>query len=277
MAKSNVISFYYRYFSYILFYKYVEISKLFVDYIPNFEYNKIKKKIVNTISQKEKNMKVKRFIGGAYESNGYVLYHESKREITTNLSKEKNNSVGQLHAIIIDPGYSPKKFTSFLREKNLILDAVILTHHHYDHTGAIQGIMSEFEAEIMIHIDDADMYGKHIDRYLYDGDELVLNGEKIKIIHTPGHTKGGISILANDSKLMFTGDTIFLTELGRTDLTDGDEQTLMDTVNNIIENWDNSLNIYPGHGDGGVLGNIKKNNSEYNMLTRGRDRYVYFD
>ncbi len=223
-------------------------------------------------------MKVKRFIGGSFESNGYVLYHDIQEVETDTQSNNKDKTPSEeIHAIIIDPGYSPKKFTSFLHENNLVLDAIILTHHHNDHTGAIHGILCDFDAKVMIHTSDADMFGKHVDRYLNNGDVLFLNGEKLEIIHTPGHTKGGIAVLAKESKKLFSGDTLFLKELGRTDLEDGDEQELMNTVKNIIEKWDNELWIYPGHEEGGTLGSIKKNNLEYKMLLEGRDRYIYFN
>lgn len=191
-------------------------------------------------------MKIKRFIGGMLESNGYVLYQNDGGE-----------------ALIIDPGYNPKVFLAFLKEKQLRLKAILLTHHHYDHVGAVERIRGEIDCPVYLHRRDCDFYNKHVDVYMEDGDVFELEGEKIKVINTPGHTGGSVCFLSEKSKVCFTGDTIFNVDLGRTDLDNGSEEEMRDSIVNIIDKWSNDIMIYPGHGDGCTMKKVRSINKEF--------------
>ena len=103
--------------------------------------------------------------------------------------------------------------------------------------------------------------------YLKDGDILELGDgteriEKLEIIHTPGHTKGGICIMCPQSKVCFTGDTIFNVDLGRTDLEDGSDSDMAASIS-IINKWPNDITIYPGHGDPATMKTVRKINLEF--------------
>lgn len=191
-------------------------------------------------------MKIKRFIGGMLESNGYVIYQQEGGE-----------------AFLIDPGYNSKVFIEYIKEHSLVLKGILLTHHHYDHVGAVERIKDVLDCSVHLHRRDCDMYRKAVDVYMEDGDVLELEGEKIRVINTPGHTMGSVCFMSEKSKVCFTGDTIFNVDLGRTDLEDGSEKDMVNSILNIIDKWPNDIMIYPGHGDGCTMKKVRQINSEF--------------
>lgn len=198
-------------------------------------------------------MKIQRFTGGILESNGYVLYQ----------------SEGQT-SYIIDPGYNSKVYLDYLKKNNLKLEGILLTHHHYDHTGAVDRIKKELDCPVYMHRADCDMYKKPVDVYMEDGDVIDLGGEKLTVISTPGHTRGSVCFFSAKSRVAFTGDTIFNVDLGRTDLEDGSEEEMRHSIIDIIDRWDNDIMIYPGHGDGCTMKKVRKINKEFNDIVEKR-------
>ena len=191
-------------------------------------------------------MKIKRFTGGTLESNGYVLY-----------VREGGS------CFIIDPGYDPKVFLVYIRDMKLDLKGIILTHHHYDHTGAVDRIKNETGCPVYLHREDCDMYGTQVDVYMEDSDIIDLDGVQLEVIHTPGHTRGSVCIFDGKDRVCFTGDTIFNVDLGRTDLEDGSEEQMIRSITEIIDRWPNDIMIYPGHGDGCTMKKVRKINREF--------------
>ncbi len=199
-------------------------------------------------------MKIKRFICGMLESNGYVLYQ-----------KEEG------HCFIIDPGYGPKKFIDFINQYRLKPLGILLTHYHSDHVGAVKKVQNEFSCPVYLHRCDCDMYKKKVDVYMEDGDIVELDGEAIRVINTPGHTKGSVCFFSEKSRVAFTGDTVFNVDLGRTDLEGGSESDMRNSILNIIDKWENDIMIYPGHGDGCTMKTVRKINSEFiDIVKRSR-------
>lgn len=191
-------------------------------------------------------MKIKRFIGGLLESNGYIIY-------------QKEGGA----AFLIDPGYNSKVFIEFIKEHDFKLEAILLTHHHYDHVGAVERVKDVFDCPVYMHRRDCDLYKKPVDIYMEDGDVLDLEGEQIKVISTPGHTGGSVCFMSEKSKVCFTGDTIFNVDLGRTDLEGGSEKEMISSIRNIIDKWPNDIMIYPGHGDGCTMKKVRQINVEF--------------
>ena len=191
-------------------------------------------------------MKIKRFTGGTLESNGYVLY-----------VREGGS------CFIIDPGYDPKVFLVYIRDMKLDLKGIILTHHHYDHTGAVDRIKNETGCPVYLHREDCDMYRNQVDVYMEDSDIIDLDGVQLEVIHTPGHTRGSVCIFDGRDRVCFTGDTIFNVDLGRTDLEDGSEEQMIRSITEIIDRWPNDIMIYPGHGDGCTMKKVRKINREF--------------
>lgn len=198
-------------------------------------------------------MKIKRFIGGMLESNGYVIFQKEGGE-----------------AFLIDPGYNSKVFIEYIKAQAFTLKGILLTHHHYDHVGAVERVRDVFDCPVYLHRRDCDMYRKKVDVYMEDGDILYLEDEAIKVINTPGHTHGSVCFYSEKSRLCFTGDTIFNVDLGRTDLEDGSENEMRDSIINIIDKWPNDIMIYPGHGDGCTMKKVRKINNEFLELTEGK-------
>lgn len=191
-------------------------------------------------------MKIETIVGGNLESNGYIIYDLNGKE-----------------GYIIDPGYNPDRFIKFINEKNIKLLGILLTHHHYDHIGAVDKIRSFTGCKVFIHINDADMLKKDVDVMLENGHKFILGDETIEVIHTPGHTRGSVCFYCCKSRIAFTGDTIFNVDLGRTDLEDGSEREMVKSIREIISKWENDIRVYPGHGDSANMKYVRKNNFEF--------------
>lgn len=200
-------------------------------------------------------MKIERFEDGSLLANGYVIYMKKGGE-----------------CYIIDPGYNPKRYMDFVADQGLQPKGIILTHHHDDHTGGADRLRDAFGCPVYMHWDDVRPYGGKVDVCMNDGDKMKLEDEEFQILNTPGHTKGSVCLLFPRSRVCFTGDTIFDTDLGRSDLADGSERDMKNTICNIVDKWENDITIYPGHEDGCTMKMVRKYNSEFLALRDGHER-----
>lgn len=191
-------------------------------------------------------MKIKRLTGGDLESNGYILYRRQGGA-----------------CYVVDPGYNPRSFIRFIEEMDLDMKGILLTHHHPDHVGGVEKIKETFDCPVSLHRADMDRYRRPVEIPLEGGERIWLEEEPIDVIHTPGHTAGGVCYYAEKSKTAFTGDTIFNVDLGRTDLAGGSEMQMIATCRNIINRWSNEIFIYPGHGDGCTMKKVREINTEF--------------
>ena len=191
-------------------------------------------------------MKIKRFIGGILESNGYVLYQQEGGS-----------------CYVVDPGYSSKTFIKYIEDMGLSIKGILLTHYHTDHVAAVKKLSAHFDCPVALHTGDMDLYKDPVDIPLEDGMIFDLDGETVRVIHTPGHTAGSVCFYSEKSKLAFTGDTIFNVDLGRTDLPSGSEKDMINSCKEIIDKWSNEIFIYPGHGDGCNMKKVRKINHEF--------------
>jgi hydroxyacylglutathione hydrolase len=174
------------------------------------------------------------------------------------------------NAFLIDPGGEPDRIKGVLKKKGLNLKFIINTHGHGDH---ILG-NSYFDVPVYVHelekdfLTDPDknlsgMFGfllkvpKAI-KLLEDGEKVLLDNLELEIIHTPGHTPGGISIKLDG--VVFTGDTLFAGGIGRTDLPAGDEEALFRSIKEKLFSLDDSVIVYPGHGPESTIGEEKRTN-----------------
>ena len=191
-------------------------------------------------------MKIKRFVGGSLESNGYIISTKNKGE-----------------CFVMDPGYEPAKFIKYVQQEELNIKGIILTHHHHDHVGGAAKIADYFDCPVMMSFEDSIMYKGKVHKYLSHGDVLDLDGEKLEIVSTPGHTHGSICIVSPKSNVVFTGDTIFDTDLGRTDLEDGSWSDMVDSCKLVIDKWPDRYTIYPGHDQSATMKVVRKYNIEF--------------
>jgi hydroxyacylglutathione hydrolase len=173
-------------------------------------------------------------------------------------------------AVIIDPGAEAEKIKAFIKRENLSPKCIINTHGHIDHIGAnfelglpvyIHGKDANFLTNPLLNL--APFYGKlkgspKASRILKEGDEIDVSGIKLEVIHTPGHTPGGISLYHDG--VIFTGDTLFAQSIGRTDLPYGSANDITRSIKEKLFRLDDSTIVYPGHGDQTSIGFEKRNN-----------------
>ena len=162
-------------------------------------------------------------------------------------------------AWIVDPGQEADRIIDLLAKKGLEPAGVLLTHGHFDHIGAIPGLLEKFpELPIYIHEKDAPMFGHPLNqlppeypsfakpRNLTTLDKLE-DLEGLEIVETPGHTPGGVCYYFPKDKLLLSGDTLFAGSVGRTDFPGGDMATLMDSLQKLAALPGDTL-VIPGHG-----------------------------
>lgn len=176
-------------------------------------------------------------------------------------------------AAVIDPGVDNEIIKAELDEQKLRLKYIVFTHAHIDHIMYMEELQRDCGGQTAVHEADAPLLGsamyngsmlfgmnktfKDADIKLKDGDVLEVGDLKLYIIHTPGHTPGGICIKAGDC--LMTGDTLFKLSVGRTDLGMGDQDRLMDSLKKIMK-LDDSIKVFPGHGAPTDIGYERKNN-----------------
>ena len=180
------------------------------------------------------------------------------------------------HAIIIDPSVTVGAITSAVSEEGAVIDAVVLTHGHFDHIVSIDTMRDALGVTVYIHDEDAEMltdgsknafltfFGRDrayrpADKTLTDGEVIKVGDAEIKVIHTPGHSKGSICLLGDG--FLVTGDTLFAESVGRCDLWGGDQASLAASLEK-LRSLDRSIMIYAGHGAPERLG-IALDNSAY--------------
>lgn len=199
--------------------------------------------------------KVIRIVVGEIATNCYLLH--SNEEIA-----------------VIDPGFEGMRILEKAGTLEGKITHIINTHGHIDHIGANKTIKQATDAKIYIHKDDADLLthaSKNLslligeftqsppaDVIVNDGDVIKVGQVELKVVHTPGHTKGGICLLAD--KFAFTGDTLFFDSIGRTDFPDSDEKTMFESLKKLQNMLSDDMIIYPGHGEWGNFSEIKRVN-----------------
>ncbi|MCL6557336.1 MAG: MBL fold metallo-hydrolase [Firmicutes bacterium] len=199
---------------------------------------------------------------GPMDNNCYIIGCEETRE-----------------AALVDPGAEGGRILRKLEELKLNCRYVILTHGHADHIGALGQVVEATKAQVMIHSEDAEMLtspGRNLsmftgeslkfkaaDRLLKDGDIVEVGKEKLKIIHTPGHTRGGICILAGDK--LITGDTLFAGSVGRSDFPGGNHDQLIGSIKEKLLVFPPETPVYPGHGPASTVGE----EARYNPFLNG--------
>jgi glyoxylase-like metal-dependent hydrolase (beta-lactamase superfamily II) len=178
-------------------------------------------------------------------------------------------------AVVIDPGDDAAEILFELAESRLKVKYILNTHGHFDHVGANKKMKDATDAPILIHASDAPMLGMlaahassfglsaenspTADQFIKDGDTISFGKDiTLKVIHTPGHTPGGVSFYT-DGKV-FVGDTLFAGSIGRTDFPGGDYDTLIASVQKKLFLLADNVAVYPGHGPETSIGREKKFN-----------------
>ena len=178
-------------------------------------------------------MKIHTLTLGNYRTNTYILENGG-------------------HCAVVDPGYEPETILTFLKQKGLTLDAILLTHGHFDHVGAVRGLVAETDCKVYLHEAEQSLTPMltagglyHTDTYA-DGDTITVAGLPIRVLHTPGHTPGSVCLTVEDA--MFSGDTLFAGTCGRTDLPGGSWVDMLKSLKQLAE-IERNYTVLPGHGE----------------------------
>ena len=183
---------------------------------------------------------------GAYQTNCYIIHEEASKS-----------------CCVIDPGYEADAILDKLDTLGLTLEAILLTHGHFDHVGAVKELAAETGCDVYLHTADLIMPPMMTDGPLYytkayaEGTRLQLAGLDIAVLHTPGHTPGSVCLLTETT--LFSGDTLFEGSCGRTDLPGGDWATIRSSLNRLAS-LEGNFWILPGHGGSTTLRDEKKYN-----------------
>ena len=198
---------------------------------------------------------------GPIQANCYVLGCETTRR-----------------SAVIDPGDEAERILGIISQEDLQLEYIINTHGHFDHVGGNRAIKDATGAKLLAHELDTPMlehlsqaaaaWGMHAedspkpDMFVEDGDTIMLGQIELKFLHTPGHSPGGISILADG--VVFVGDLLFAGSIGRTDFPGGDYNTLIRSVQTKIFPLDDNVEVLSGHGPATTVGREKRTNPFFN-------------
>ncbi|HHO55985.1 MAG TPA: MBL fold metallo-hydrolase [Trueperaceae bacterium] len=205
------------------------------------------------------NLSVYLFTVGPLQENCYLLADEKSKA-----------------AVLIDPGDDADLLLGVLKEKNYKLQAIWLTHAHFDHVGAVEDITQAFDVPVLLHAKDNILYDNAAmaaarweitikqpskkPTELKDGQILKLGDTEVECIFTPGHAPGHIAFYIKSEKLLLSGDALFKEGIGRTDLPFGDHQQLLKSIKERLFVLPDDTNVYSGHGEGTTIAHEKEYN-----------------
>lgn len=183
---------------------------------------------------------------GDYETNCYIVYTDHSKK-----------------CVVIDPGYDAFLIEDHLTGMGLECDAILLTHGHFDHVGAVRDLAATFGCPVYLRPEELTMPPQmtagplyYTDFYPTEG-QLTVAGLEFTVLHTPGHTPGSVCLIEEDA--LFSGDTLFAGSCGRTDFPGGDARQMSASLRSLKELPDH-LRVFPGHGAASTIAYEKKHN-----------------
>ena len=203
-------------------------------------------------------LKVEQYVVGPVQTNCYFAINDDTKEV-----------------LVIDPGASADQLAKKICQEKLTPIAILLTHGHFDHAMAAQEVAEQYGIKIYAHeteketletpqINLSGMIGRtltfHADCYVKDGEILNLAGFEIRVLHTPGHTQGGVCYYIEEEKALFAGDTLFCQSVGRTDFPTGKSSTLIHSIQDKLMPLPDDTMVYTGHEDMTTIGMERKYN-----------------
>lgn len=189
---------------------------------------------------------LRKLVVGPYQTNCYILG-----------CKETNQG------LVIDPGDEVLRIVKEISRSGLEIKSIAITHGHIDHVGGVSELKRITKAPVLIHRLDAGALGTKPDGFLEEGQSLQIGNYSISVIHTPGHSPGGVCLYAPGA--VFTGDTLFAGSVGRTDFPGGSHELLVQGVRQKIFPLGDSLRAYPGHGPESTIGRERMTNPFFRL------------
>ena len=203
-------------------------------------------------------MKIKAMQVGEIGTNCYLLEDE-----------------GAKAAAIIDPGGDAERILAQVRADGVRVECILLTHAHFDHTGAVKALRRALPGvKVYLHPEDAARLGSGSMPALgetadyAEGDTVTVGALSVKVLHTPGHTPGSVTLLVEGQNVLFTGDTLFQGSMGRTDLAGGSYQVIMVSLKRLA-GLTGDYHVLPGHMDGSTLDRERRTN--YYLMQAAQD------
>lgn len=209
-----------------------------------------------------KKLDVKVFILGPIETNCYICYSRESRD-----------------AVLIDPADASLEVLNFIAKNNLKLKLIVFTHGHWDHITGADYFKDKLKTQIACHQNELQLIINsslslspflgtgvrisEISKTLEEGEEIMLGDDALVVKTTPGHSPGSIILLSESNGFLFSGDTIFCQGIGRTDLPQGSETELVNSIEKCILTLNDNLRFYPGHGQSDTIGNFRKWYNKY--------------
>lgn len=186
-------------------------------------------------------------------------------------------------ALIFDPGGDANHLIKYLKDNNLTPEAILLTHAHFDHIGALDEIRKEFNIEVYLHENEFDwLANPKLNRSTSMGEPFLVKTDdpekvikpgnmevgpfKFEVFHTPGHSPGSVSFIFHEHNFIVSGDVLFHQGIGRTDLPGGNMDELAHSIINKLYKLPDSFEVFPGHGIQTTIGSEKQHNPFTNMF-----------
>lgn len=203
-------------------------------------------------------MKIKGLSLGPLGTNCYIVYKDSS-------------------ALIIDPSGDADKISTFLSENHLTPEAILLTHAHFDHIGAVDDIREAYNLDVYLHENESEwLENPELNRSVFMGESFLIKTKRpertlapgkmelgpfeFEVVHTPGHSPGSVTFIFHDAQFIVSGDVLFHQGIGRTDLPQGSIELLAKSILNELYTLPDSFEVYPGHGIQTTIGAEKRHN-----------------
>lgn len=205
-------------------------------------------------------MIIKAIPAGIYDANCYIVMDEKTKD-----------------AVVLDPGGDGEMLERAIKDMGANVKSILLTHGHMDHVGGVEYLSDRLNVPFYISKIDEEYMEKdnyvfgsirNANGYLEDGNDLSFGSLNIKVIATPGHTKGGLCFLIEDK--LFTGDTLFQGSIGRTDFIGGSFPEIINSIKTKLLPLGDEIEVYPGHGPKSSIGYEKG----YNMYLNDYDSLI---
>ena len=204
-------------------------------------------------------MKIEKFVTGIISTNCYIVTNEETKE-----------------TVIVDPANLSKAMIGYIEEEELVIKAILLTHAHFDHIMGIDKVIDRY-GEMPVYVEESDLELLHTPSMnestvytkgysypggdvIHDGDVLHLIGEDFRVIHTPGHTQGGVSYYVEKEGVLFSGDTVFYGSVGRTDFPGGSTADIVRSLHKLVDSLPEETEVFPGHDASTTIGYEKRYN-----------------